>query len=109
MLNKLKEVVDSVFGKLTDPEQIAQLCRERQIQGFTYNSASCPMAKLVREQVDFPVGFAMGKKIGTGVWFINNHEKPSIPAPVICDNFVNQFDAGYYKDLIAWREDENLI
>lgn len=104
-VEKLKSVVAELFSQLDNPDQIANLCRERQIQGFLVNCTSCPMVKLVREYVDFQIAFTMGKKIGSGNWLVVEDEKQtSFPAPQVCDEFSDRFDCKLYSDLIAFGD-----
>lgn len=58
------------------------------------------MAKLVREQVDFPVAFSLGKKLGTGQWWVLD-ERLGFDSPLVCDQFSADFDGGAYPDLVA--------
>lgn len=61
------------------------------------------MVKLLREQVDFPIAFSLGKKIGTGRWHVGTE---SFVAPEVCDKFSDLFDSKAYPDLIAFHEKE---
>lgn len=101
-VERLKETIRNLFGSSNDPEQIRKMCQDRHIQGFTVNSTSCPMVKLVREQVDFPVAFTFGKKEGSGRWIYYSHTSDiSIPSPMVCEIFADNFDNKVYPELIA--------
>ena len=102
----LQEIINATFGSLTHPEQIANLCRERHIQGFVGHFTSCPMVKLVREQIDLPVGFTMGKKFGQGRWVVAYFDKQvSLPAHLVCEQFADGYDSGAYKDLVSFNKE----
>lgn len=101
-IERLQQVVTELFGNLTEPSQIAEQCLIKEIKGFRGNPTSCPMVKLVREQVDFPVAFSLGKKLGTGQWWVLGPDKSvSTPAPMVCDQFSDQFDKGKHPGLCA--------
>lgn len=104
MFETLKKVLEDTFSNLNNPDQIAELCRQRQIQGFINNETSSPMVKLVREQVDFGVSFTIGKTMSGGVWWCFNKEyELRIPSPQVCSEFTQKFNNEEYPDLIAFR------
>lgn len=104
---RLGQVVVELFGSLDNADQIAQMCRERQIQGFLNSSNSCPMTKMVRENVKFPIAFTTGKKLGTGQFHAVLCDRSiAIPAPIVCDEFADNFDSGKYPDLVAFGNKE---
>jgi hypothetical protein len=96
MFEQFQKVVAEIFGHLTDPEEIAAMCREKQVQGFQQNISSNPLCKLVREQVDFPVYFQNNK------WFIwVGNRNIGFSCMKVCEDFLNNFSDGKYPDLIA--------
>jgi hypothetical protein len=106
-IEQLKKLVEETFGSMKSPDEIAQLCRDRQIQGFQGHFTSCPMVKLIREQVDFQVGFTMGKKLGSGSWsWVTYDRMVGFQSPFVCDEFSDNFDIGKYPDLIAFPKKE---
>lgn len=103
MQETLRKIVEETFGGFENPEQIADLCRREQIQGFINNSVSCPMAKLIRSKVEFNVGFSLEKKGLWWCWSFGHQDYSCIPASTLCEQFSEKFDSGGYPDLIAFK------
>jgi hypothetical protein len=100
MLETLKKVVLEIFGGMTEPHQIAELCRASEIVGFKQNVTSCPMVKLVRSQVDFMVGFTMNNNVGYW-WCFTKEGTANFQSLAVCERFSTEFDNGKYPDLFA--------
>lgn len=96
----LEKTVMKLFGELYDPDQIVQMCREKQIQGYQNNCTSCPMVKLVKEHFEFQIAYTLGKNIGSGRWIYLETGEMFL-SPYVCDKFSDNFDNGKYQDLIA--------
>lgn len=103
MYEEFRKVINDTFSNLTDPDQIAELCRKEQIQGFLNNESSNPMVKLIRGKVDFNVCYEFGKKEGLW-WCYNDEYAMKVETFKICDQFVDRFHCKAYTDLIAFYE-----
>lgn len=103
---ELSNLISSLFGSLTSGDQIANMCRENLIQGFTHNIMSDPMTKLVRGKINYPIAFVAGHNFGSCQFLIfSNNKNISIQAPYVCGEFYENFKLDKYPDLLAFPTD----
>ncbi len=106
LVEKFKKLIISTFGDVKDPDQIAELCRKKEIEGFVSNSTSCPMVKLIKDQFcDYNVAFSVDRI--SYWWVFDAQNSIYFKSPEVCEEFSKRFDEGKYPDLIAWSNDES--
>lgn len=95
-------------------DDILKYCMENHCKGFLNNPISCPLSKVIANEVGFPVIFGYVHNfsyfsvfpIGPNDLDIPVSKLTKIEAPLTCGEFARRFDNGEYPDLIAYSGDK---
>lgn len=94
------EPVEQVLHRLGQktPEEIAEMLRRHGVTGIPGSFFECPIARLIRRETGFRV--SVDRRV-VDVYGVDLRRVAGLPLPKSVQDFVWQFDHGYFDDLVA--------